>query len=100
MGILSFAASIAVLAVFHNKPLPQWPFGITLNTLIALLSAVTNASLAVPLASGFGQLKWNWFKRKPSPLTDMELFDEASRGSWGAVRLLSSGRGGYETFSP
>ncbi|KAL2064952.1 hypothetical protein VTL71DRAFT_4092 [Oculimacula yallundae] len=95
VGILSFAASIAVLAVFHNKPLPQWPFGITLNTLIALISAVTNASLAVPLASGFGQLKWNWFKRKPSPLTDMELFDEASRGSWGAVRLLSSGRGGY-----
>ncbi|KAK0126238.1 hypothetical protein ONS95_007851 [Cadophora gregata] len=25
----------------------------------------------------------------------MELFDEASRGSWGAIRLLSSGRGGY-----
>ncbi|KAG4439882.1 hypothetical protein IFR05_004658 [Cadophora sp. M221] len=95
VGILTFAASIAVLAVFHNKPLPQWPFGITLNTLIALISAITNACLAVPLASGFGQLKWNWFKQKPSPLTDMELFDEASRGSWGAVRLLSSGRGGY-----
>ncbi|KAG4426773.1 hypothetical protein IFR04_000204 [Cadophora malorum] len=95
VGILSFGASIALLVVFHDKPLPQWPFGITLNTLIALVSAITNASLAVPLASGFGQLKWNWFKRKPSPLTDMELFDEASRGSWGAVRLLSSCRGGY-----
>lgn len=83
VGVLTFAASIAVLAVFHNKPLPQWPFGITLNTIIALISAITNASLAVPLASGFGQLKWNWFKQKPSPLTDMELFDEASRGSWG-----------------
>ncbi|KAH7364379.1 hypothetical protein BKA65DRAFT_491161 [Rhexocercosporidium sp. MPI-PUGE-AT-0058] len=95
VGVLTFAANIAVLAVFHNKPLPQWPFGITLNTLIALISAVTNACLAVPLASGFGQLKWNWFKRKPSPLTDMELFDDASRGSWGAAKLISSGRGDY-----
>ncbi|KAH7417123.1 hypothetical protein BKA64DRAFT_701909 [Cadophora sp. MPI-SDFR-AT-0126] len=68
IGALSFGASIALLAVFHNKPLPEWLFGITLNTLIALISAITNTSLAVPLASGFGQLKWNWFKRKPSPL--------------------------------
>lgn len=45
--------------------------------------------------------QWIWstemelVQAKAFSTTDMELFDEASRGSWGAVRLLSSGRGGY-----
>ncbi|RDW60272.1 hypothetical protein BP5796_11878 [Coleophoma crateriformis] len=94
VGGASVISIIVVLAVFSDSPLPDWPLSITLNTLIALLVALANAALAVPLSSGFSQLKWVWFKQRPAPLGDMELFDEASRGSWGAARLLGNARGG------
>jgi hypothetical protein len=93
IGVFSVGAMIAVLAIFNDSSLPNWPFSITLNTLIAFIAAINNATLAVPLSSDFSQLKWIWFKRKPAPLSNMELSDEASRGSWGAAQLLYKVRG-------
>lgn len=88
------AGIIVVLAHFDNRPLPDWPLNITLNTLIALLSTLANANLAIPLQSGLSQLKWIRFKAGRAPLTDMEAFDDASRGTWGAILLLVKARGG------
>ena len=39
------------------------------------------------------QLKWLWF-REPRMLQDMQLFDDASRGPGGAVRLMFRTRSG------
>ncbi|KAH8680072.1 hypothetical protein BGZ60DRAFT_554643 [Tricladium varicosporioides] len=94
LSIVAVGGIIAILAVFAESSLPNWPFSITLNTLIALITAVANTALAVVLSSGISQLKWIWFKQKPAPIKDMELFDEASRGSWGAVQLLGKRKGG------
>ena len=88
------AGIIVILAHFNNRPLPEWPLNITLNTLIALLSTLANANLAIPLQSGLSQLKWIRFKAGRAPLTDMEAFDDASRGTWGALLLLLKARGG------
>lgn len=88
------AGIIVVLAHFDSRPLPEWPLNITLNTLIALLSTLANANLAIPLQSGLSQLKWIRFKAGRAPLTDMEAFDDASRGTWGATLLLLKARGG------
>lgn len=41
---------------------------------------------------GLGQLKWAWYSRS-RPLDDLSKFDLASRGPWGAVRLLWTLRG-------
>lgn len=38
---------------------------------------------------GIGQLKWQWFKTS-HPLYDLQKYDEASRGPWGALKLLRS----------
>ncbi|KAF4618977.1 hypothetical protein G7Y89_g14870 [Cudoniella acicularis] len=79
---------ISILASFNSRPLPEWPYSLTLNTVIALLAALANVSLAVPVSNGISQLKWNHFKRGNARLGDLELFDEASRGPWGGWKLL------------
>lgn len=94
IAVLSLAAVIGVLAHYNGQSMPNWPTGMTLNTLIALLTAITNAALAGPLQQGLSQLKWIIFKRESRPLTDMEAFDDASRGIWGSIKLLVMGRGG------
>lgn len=101
IAVCSFAAVVGVLAHYNGKKMPEWPTGMTLNTLIALLTAIANAALASPLQQGISQLKWISFKRKSRPLTDMEVFDDASRGVWGSIKLLTLRRGGYVvTFFP
>ena len=95
-SISAIAAIVGVLAHFNGQSLPHWPEQITLNTLVALLSALATASIAAPLSSGLSQLKWIRFKGAHRPLTDMVLFDDASRGVYGAIKLLIFGRGGYD----
>lgn len=93
-SISAIAAIVGVLAHFNGQSLPHWPEQITLNTLVALLSALATASIAAPLSSGLSQLKWIRFKGPHRPLTDMVLFDDASRGFYGSIKLLVFGRGG------
>ncbi|KUI58971.1 hypothetical protein VP1G_06274 [Cytospora mali] len=93
-AISSVASIIAVLAYFDNRPLPSWPYEITLNALIAILTTIANAAMAVPLSSGLGQLKWERVKTGYAPLTDLEVLDDASRGALGALNLLRKMRGG------
>lgn len=92
-SVLALAAIIGVLSHFDGHALPNWPREITLNTLIALLTAIANASMVAPLSSGLSQLKWLHFHGKRRRLTDIELFDDASRGVYGSIRLLMLGRG-------
>ena len=94
VSVIAVGGIVGVLASFEGQPLPDWPMNITLNSLIALLATFANANLAVPLQSGLSQLKWIQFKSRPAPLTDMEVFDDASRGTWGAIKLLAKARGG------
>lgn len=93
-AMAAVASIIAVLAYFDNKPLPGWPYKITLNAVIAVLTTVANAAMAVSLSSGLGQLEWERFKSGSAPVTDMEVLDDASRGALGAVNLLRKLRGG------
>ncbi|EUC37420.1 hypothetical protein COCVIDRAFT_14489 [Bipolaris victoriae FI3] len=88
------AAIIGVVFKYNGRALPDWPHDITLNALIALMATCANATMSVCLSSGISQAKWIRFKQKPTPLSDIEVFDEASRGSWGSLKLLVTGRGG------
>lgn len=43
----------------------------------------------LPIVEGLGQLKWMWFATtRTKPLIDFQLFDEASRGGYGSLKLL------------
>ena len=93
-SFLAVAGIAILLAHFDGQPLPEWPLNITLNTLVALLATLANANLAIPIQSGLSQLKWIRFKSGRTPLSDIEVFDDASRGTWGSILLLVKLRGG------
>ncbi|MCJ1360786.1 MAG: hypothetical protein MMC33_010795 [Icmadophila ericetorum] len=95
VSFLAVASIAILLAHFDGRALPDWPLNITLNTLVALLATLANANLAIPLQSGLSQLKWIRFKTKRTPLSDIEVFDDASRGTWGSILLLVKLRGGF-----
>ncbi|OAG06952.1 uncharacterized protein CC84DRAFT_1195324 [Paraphaeosphaeria sporulosa] len=95
VGVAAVSAIIGVIARYNGRALPEWPHQITLNALIALLATIANATMSITLSSGISQSKWIRFKQAETPLSDVEVFDEASRGSWGALKLLMERRGGF-----
>ncbi|KAJ5925190.1 hypothetical protein N7454_007829 [Penicillium verhagenii] len=86
-SIVFFIAIIVVLWYFDGKPMPEWPYGITLNALVSVLSTVMKASMAFVVAEGLAQLKWSWF-RGGNKLSDLALLDAGSRGAMGSLLVL------------
>ncbi|MCJ1229317.1 hypothetical protein MMC12_005982 [Toensbergia leucococca] len=82
---------VLTLYLHQDKPLPQWPCDITLNSLLSVLSQLGQWGLMGSVAKAIGQLKWLWFTQIKRPLTDFVAFDEASIGPWGSFLLLVKG---------
>ncbi|ENI06971.1 hypothetical protein COCC4DRAFT_133662 [Bipolaris maydis ATCC 48331] len=97
ISAICMAAIIAVLIVLKDKPSTRWPFdsmGLTLNAFVSVLSRIAGAALLLPVAEAIGQLKWSWFiKGDSKKMWDFEMFDNASRGPWGAFLLLIHTKG-------
>lgn len=81
------ATLVVLLACNDRKPLQPWVLGITLNSVIAVLSFIWKGCVTSVCSDCIGQLKWQWFQ-KERRLIDMELFDEASRGGASGIRRL------------
>ncbi|KAF2815304.1 uncharacterized protein BDZ99DRAFT_378589 [Mytilinidion resinicola] len=92
-----FIASIIVLRVLDDRPLPDVQFNITPNAIIGLLATFAEVLLIVPVNSAIGQLKWLQALRK-RPMDDFRTIDEASRGPWGSVLLLARRKGGLIAY--
>lgn len=92
VSISGLVALIAVLAHFNHKVSQEIGHGITLNALVAALSTVIRTSTMDSIAEALGQAKWLWFgaarQRQVRHLTGLEVFDKATRGSWGSLLLL------------
>ncbi|ETS86316.1 hypothetical protein PFICI_00144 [Pestalotiopsis fici W106-1] len=88
----SLCGMVGVLYQNQDKPLPDLPFTISINTVVSILSTVLKASAGLILAEGISDLKWKWFRINRS-LHDLAVFDMASRGPWGCLRLLIRPRG-------
>jgi hypothetical protein len=82
-------ALAVMLGIYDSKETPQLPYNITLNALISVLSTAAKSSLLFAVAGTLGQVKWVWFTEKRE-LSDMQTFDDATRGPWGALVLLCS----------
>lgn len=87
VAVAALVAIIAVLYAYDGKPMPDWPYGITLNALVSLLSTVMKAAMAFPITEALSQLKWSWFNRG-NKLSDLSALDAASRGAIGAFMVL------------
>jgi hypothetical protein len=92
VAIISTALIVAILVDMDGKPLANWRFHTNLiqpNSLVAVFSTLAKSSLLYPIAECLGQLKWSYFeKRSSGTLNQLQHFDWASRGPWGAARLL------------
>lgn len=88
ISVASVIAMIGILQAYNGQPLPNWPHFINLNAFLAIMSTIFKASMMVSVAACIGQLKWLWF-RQPRHLRDFDTVDQASRGSWGSILLLS-----------
>ena len=52
IATLALAGLVATLLVHQNKPLPQWPQLVTINSIISLYSLLMRACVGVVLAEG------------------------------------------------
>jgi hypothetical protein len=80
-------AIAVVLSVFTGREPPTLPYGITLNAVIATLATASRSMLLYTVATALSQLKWCWYQ-KQRKIEDIQIFDDASRGPWGAFSLL------------
>ena len=85
--ITAFIALVTTLRICNGSPLPDLPFKISINTLVAFYSVILKGAAALVLANGISQCKWSWFQT-PERLADLVVYDDASRGPWGAFTLL------------
>ena len=76
-------------------PQPDWSlqvhgvtFGISPNSLVALLSTLARLCLLIPIARSIAQLKWVWLAERPRVLADLQAFEDASRGLMGSFALI------------
>ena len=87
ISLLSLLCIILTLRIYDGRPLPNWPLSITINSMVSIFSTIMGMTLLVPLTEGISQAKWLWF-RNYHPLSDMEVYNRASQGPWGALEML------------
>ncbi|KAI0440412.1 hypothetical protein F4803DRAFT_527211 [Xylaria telfairii] len=91
--VISFAslgAIIGILVAYNGKSQSAWPSDVlTINGLVAILATVCRGSFMISVGSALSQEKWNRFAGAKNALGEFSLFDEASKGSWGSLKLLS-----------
>ena len=103
LSVACLVCIVAILRVYDRRGLDQvnFPTGLTLNGVIALIATINRVALMVPVGSSLSQEAWLWFspvthqKVCPTRLRDLELSDDASRGAWGSLIFLLYGRHRY-----
>jgi len=85
--LIILVAIVATLYPHQGKPLPQWPYHLSVNTVISIYVVILKSTILLVAAEGLGQLKWKWLERS-RPLQDLVQYDDATRGPLGAFSLL------------
>lgn len=90
VSIGAAGAAVGVLRLYNGRPLQEWRYHLSINTVISFLAIISKSSLALVVEGCLGQLKWIWYSgpRKRHSLLDFQTFDGASRGPYGAAQLL------------
>ncbi|RDW87039.1 DUF3176 domain-containing protein [Aspergillus mulundensis] len=92
-SILALGLLIGIAYIFwymDNKPLSAWRGPVSLSASISVLTTTCATALMHGASTFIGQLKWRHFRKSPQKLSHLETFDEASRGVWGSILLLTT----------
>lgn len=89
--VLSIACMVAILIILpylDNSPLNDWRFSVAPSTMISTFITVAKTSMLLAVAAGISQLKWQHFHEETRPLYELNIYDEATRGPWGALAFI------------
>ena len=89
ISVAWLAAILATLLCFNLKSTPHLPYGVKLNAIVSILATASRSMLIYTVATSISQLKWCWYVHQKRKVQDMQTFDDASRGPWGAVAIIS-----------
>ncbi|KAJ2975798.1 hypothetical protein NUW58_g8257 [Xylaria curta] len=86
-------ALVVLLYVFNGKLEPSWSSHLQLNAILIAIMSVYRLALKAIVESCVGQGAWIWVSgfrkgKTEAKLEDFKMFDEASRGLYGALVLL------------
>ncbi|KAF6819421.1 hypothetical protein CPLU01_13062 [Colletotrichum plurivorum] len=92
------AAAILVMVIllseFNHQPFFEWN-GISLNTIISILSVTGKAAITFTISECVAQWKWILFDREERLLIDFDRIDGATRGPLGSLRVILKTKGAY-----
>ncbi|KAI0536726.1 hypothetical protein GGR58DRAFT_379487 [Xylaria digitata] len=89
LSILFEGVLIGILIWMNGEPyFENWRAPLSINTVVAVLTTVTNTALMHSVGGTIGQIKWVDYQAAPQKLGNFEIYDECSRGPWGAVKAL------------
>ena len=88
VSLSSLLAIILILYIHQGRPLPNWSYSMTINSMIAVFSTTMKSAMLLSTAECISQSKWIWFRADQHTLTDIEIYDTASRGPWGSLMML------------
>ncbi|CAD0082676.1 unnamed protein product [Aureobasidium vineae] len=88
LSIASLLSAAGVLFTYQNQPLSSWHFHYLPNTVVSQLTTISRSALMFSTASCVSQLSWLHIQEKPRPLSELQAFDNASRGPAGAIHML------------
>jgi hypothetical protein len=90
VSICAASAVVVILSLYNGRPLREWRYRLSINTVVSFLGVISKSSLSLVIEGCLGQLKWIWYSRPRHrhPLLHFKTFDDASRGPYGAVQLL------------
>lgn len=83
-------AIAATLIAYNGHPTPRMKYDVTLNAVVSVLATACKVALIFAVSNCIGQLKWTWLSdKKTKSLMDATIFDNASRGPYGALQMLT-----------
>ncbi|KAI3337147.1 hypothetical protein HD806DRAFT_518089 [Xylariaceae sp. AK1471] len=91
---VSISSIIAVFVLATNLDgslLSDWESAISPSTVISALITLAKTSMLLGLAEGLSQAKWLYFWKRQSPLSQISIYEDASRGPWGSLNFLRLG---------
>lgn len=77
-----FAALVGLLVAFNGHDQEDGLYSEVPSSPITFLVTLMRAFMLLPIASGIAQLKWHWFHGQRNRLSDIEIFDDATRCCW------------------
>ncbi|KAF2422113.1 hypothetical protein EJ08DRAFT_487900 [Tothia fuscella] len=92
ISIICILLIFATLVRMHDRPLSDWKLAISINATVSILTTVAKSALMLLVAQSISHLKWSHYE-SAHPLKDVQDFDDASRGPWGAIMFVFKVRG-------